>query len=93
MHMDKTFISNSFLSWVKIYDPDFVSRRILSELLYKYQNGDKLTLFEKFKQLIDNEHYTLAAIFRNCLIYIGINDEFKIWLNYNNGKIKNSSSK
>jgi len=75
-------VRRSFLAWVGEYKPDHVSKRVLASLLDKYQNGDKEPLFAKFKQLIDSEHYKLAAIFRDCLIYVGINDEFRAWANY-----------
>ena len=75
-------VRRSFLAWVGEYKPDHVSKIVLSSLLDKYQNGYKEPLFSKFKQLIDSEHYELAAIFRDCLIYVGINDEFIAWANY-----------
>lgn len=79
-------VRRSFLVWVEEYNPDYVSKTILSSLLCKYEKGNKLPLFEKFKQLIDSEHYVLATIFRDCLTYIGVNDEFKAWLLILNGK-------
>ena len=75
-------VRSSFLVWVDNYKPDHVSKIVLASLLDKYQNGDKEPLFAKFKQLIDDEHYKLSAIFRDCLIYVGINDEFRAWANY-----------
>ena len=80
--LHKHSIRRSFLSWIESYKPDHVSKIVLSELLGKYENGDKESLFKKFKQLIDDEHYKLAEIFRDCLIYIKINDEFRAWANY-----------
>ena len=74
-------VRRSFLEWVAHRSPDHVSKIVLASLLDKYQNGDKEPLFNKFKQLIDDEHYKLAAIFRDCLIYVGINDEFRAWAN------------
>jgi hypothetical protein len=75
-------VRRSFLGWVAYRSPDYVSKIVLSNLLNKYQNGDKEPLFNKFKQLIDDEHYKLAEIFKDCLIYVGINDEFRAWANY-----------
>lgn len=75
-------VRRSFLVWVEEYNLDYVSKIVLSSLLYKYEKGDKEPLFAKFKQLIDHEHYKLAEIFRDCLIYVGINDEFRAWANY-----------
>lgn len=75
-------VRRMFLAWVGEYKPDHVSKIVLASLLDKYQKGDKEPLFAKFKQLIDHEHYKLAEIFRDCLIYVGINDEFKAWANY-----------
>ena len=75
-------VRRSFLAWVGEYKPDHVSKIVLACLLDKYQKGDKEPLFAKFKQLIDHEHYKLAEIFRDCLIYVGINDEFRAWANY-----------
>lgn len=75
-------VRHSFLEWVAYRSPDHVSKIVLASLLNKYQNGDKESLFAKFKQLIENEHYKLAEIFRDCLTYVGINDEFKAWANY-----------
>jgi hypothetical protein len=75
-------VRRSFLEWVAYRSPDHVSKTVLAILLNKYQNGDREPLFKKFKQLIDDEHYKLAVIFRDCLIYVGINDEFKEWANY-----------
>ena len=62
-------VRRSFLEWVAKYEPDHVSEIVLASLLDKYQNGDKEPLFAKYKQLIDDEHYKLATIFKNCLIY------------------------
>ena len=75
-------VRRSFLAWVEEYKPDHVSKIVLAILLDKCQNGDKESLFKKFKQLIDDEHYKLAEIFKDCLMYIGINDEFRAWANY-----------
>ncbi len=75
-------VRRSFLEWVAKFEPDHISRRVLASLLDKYQNGNKEPLFLKYKQLIDDEHYKLAVIFRECLIYVGINDEFRAWANY-----------
>ena len=75
-------VRRNFLEWVSKSEPDHVSRRVLASLLDKYQKGDKEALFLKYKQLIDDEHYKLATIFKNCLIYVGINDEFRAWANY-----------
>ena len=75
-------VRHSFLLWVEEYKPDNVSRLVLSSLLDKYSKGNNLPLFEKFKQLVDDEHYKLAIIFRDCLEYIGINDQYNAWLNY-----------
>ena len=72
----------SFLWWVSEYKPDYVSKIVLSSLLDKYQKGDKEPLFAKFKQLIEDEQYKLATIFRDCFIYVGINDEFRAWSNF-----------
>ena len=75
-------VRRMFLAWVGEYKPDHVSKIVLASLLDKYQKGDKEPLFAKFKQLIDHEHYKLAEIFRDCLIYVGVNDEFRAWANY-----------
>lgn len=75
-------VRRSFSVWVGEYKPDHVSKIVLASLLDNYINGDKEPLFAKFKQLIDSEHYKLAVIFRECLIYVGINDEFRAWANY-----------
>ena len=75
-------VKRSFRAWVSEYKPDYVSKIVLSSLLEKYQNGDKEPLFLKFKQLIESEHYKLAEIFKACLTYIGINEEFRAWANY-----------
>lgn len=75
-------VRRMFLAWVGEYKPDHVSKIVLASLLDKYQKGDKEPLFAKFKQLIDHEHYKLAEIFRDCLIYVGINNEFRAWANY-----------
>ena len=75
-------IRRSFLEWVAKFAPDHVSRIVLASLLDKYQNGNKAPVFLKYKQLIEDEHYELATIFRDCLIYVGINDEFRGWANY-----------
>lgn len=79
---DIPIVRRSFLEWVSYRSPDRVSKIVLARLLDKYQNGDKEPLFAKFKQLIDDEHYNLAEIFKDCLIYVGINDEFRAWANY-----------
>lgn len=75
-------VRRSFLEWVAKFEPDHISRRVLASLLDKYQNGNKEPLFLKYKQLIEDEHYELATIFREFLIYVGINDEFRAWANY-----------
>lgn len=72
----------SFLEWVAYRSPDHVSKIVLARLLDKYQDGDKEPLFAKFKQLIESENYKLAEIFKDCLTYLGINDEFRSWANY-----------
>ena len=79
--LGKQIVRSSFLDWVAKCEPDHVSRKVLAILLDKYQNGDKEPLFFKYKQLIDNEHYEIAAIFRNCLTHVGLNDEFRAWAN------------
>lgn len=80
--LPKHIVRRSFLEWVAYRNPDHVSKIVLASLLDKYQNGDKEPLFAKFKQLIENEHYKLAETFKDCLIYVGINDEFREWANY-----------
>jgi len=72
----------SFKAWVEEYKPDYISRTVLSSLLDKYKNGNKEPLFLKYKQLIDDEHYKLSKIFRDCLVHVGINDEFRTWADY-----------
>lgn len=77
---NKFSLRERFLEWITIYNPDHVSKIVLASLLDKYDKGDKESLFSKYKQLIDVEHYELAAIFKNCLIFVNINDEFITWL-------------
>ncbi len=69
-----------YFQWVASYKPDRISNLVLYELVVnKYEKGDKGSLFGKFQSLIDNQEYKLCAIFRDCLEFIGLNNEFKKW--------------
>lgn len=72
-------VRRSFLLWVGKYNPDFVSRRVLSLLTEKYASGDKDALFGKMKQLEESEHYELCAMFKNMFDSMNLNKEYLRW--------------
>lgn len=68
-----------FWSWLEKYKPDMVTRKVMMGLMYKYEEGDKESLFGKMKQLISTENYELCAIFHDMFTYTGLQDDFKRW--------------
>ena len=64
--------------WINECNPDWVSRRILASLLRKYGKGSD-AIFRKMRQLENGECFELCEIFRQCLVNVGINEDYLKW--------------
>lgn len=69
----------SFLKWVKDFNPDFISSKVLHLLIEKYCDGNRDALFGKMKQLESDEHYELCLIFKNMFDSMKLNNEYWLW--------------
>lgn len=67
-----------FYEWLKVYNPDGVSRKILWRLLDKYNDGNDL-IFAKMPQLEMDELFSLCRTFKSLFDYVGINDDYLRW--------------
>ena len=70
---------DKFINWISLYNPGFITARVLSILLVKYEQGDKDSLFAKMLQLEQGEHYEICAAFGSMFAYMGINTEYLEW--------------
>ena len=68
-----------FWSWIEKFEPDMVARKVMINLMYKYEEGDKESFFKKMQQLIKDEHYELCAIFHDMFTYTGLLNDYKRW--------------